>query len=89
MNWIDRCELLLNEDLNTKEMMAVTGKNNTEIRKLRLEIVAEQIEKGEPLCDTRRIPTELFLEKIGKTYQYYEIRAKRQARLNELKSKKL
>lgn len=86
MKWIERCELLLNDDLNTKDMIFITGWNHTKIKELRLKIVAEQIEKGEPLYDHRRIPTELFLKKIGKTYKGFELKAERQVRLNKFKT---
>lgn len=67
-------------------MIFITGWNHTKIKELRLKIVAEQIEKGEPLYDHRRIPTELFLKKIGKTYKDFELKAERQVRLNKFKT---
>lgn len=85
MSWIEKCELLLNDELNTREMMKVSGLPHEKVKEIRLKINAQQRERGMPLYNPKLVPTELFLREIGKTYNHFEDRAKKEVRLIKLK----
>lgn len=85
MCWIEKCEILLQPEVNTTNIMKVLGKGHEYSRKLRQEIVIHYKDKGIIFEDVHRIPTDLFLEYIGKPYSYFETKARQQSRLQKMK----
>ncbi|WP_159648257.1 hypothetical protein [Erysipelothrix aquatica] len=83
--WLDRYEILLNEELNTEMMKKVLGKPHGIVRKLRIDMVAKFNLEGIRLADERLIPTELFLREINRTMKYYENKMNQEAILNKYK----
>lgn len=87
MSWLRKYELLLKEYLISKDINEITGWNYTLTRKWRIEFLAKLKSNGIELSNQNKIPTELFLEEIGKDIEYFEEKMEQEYKLVETKSK--
>lgn len=85
MKWLERYEILLEDRLNTEQMKKILGKGHNSVRKFRIEMIAELELKGIKLANPMLIPTELFLEHIGKDMEYYEHKMIKEAEIERIK----
>ncbi|QIK56630.1 hypothetical protein G7059_01600 [Erysipelothrix sp. HDW6A] len=82
MKWLEKYEVLVNnEELNTEHLKLFVGKVHRVARQYRIDLVAELEQKGIKLANPMLIPTELFLEHIGKDMNYFETKMKQEAKI--------
>lgn len=85
MTWLEKYELLLNEDLGVTQMMKLLGQKHEDAKALQTKILLDLRAQGIKLPNERRIPTELILKALNKDLKYYEVKMMQEVKLRKIK----